>query len=201
MLGPAFVNPVRAAARSITIGLLLGSSGCLAVLHVLRSDLDPIARRLSEYATGQHAYLMTAVFYAMGLALVTLSLQLGTWKVAGAVRLVATLIAVAGVGLMLSGIFETGSDSALTELIHSRASGTSVLTLTVAAATYAVHPAFAQLRRWETATQIVVGMAVLAVIVSPILHNTRWSGIGQRCAWFTLTAWLLMTAWQLPTDR
>jgi hypothetical protein len=191
---------VRAAARGVTIALLVGCAGCLAVLHVLRSDLDPVARRLSEYANGPYHIVMTAVFYAMGLALVTLSLQLGASRVTGVVRLVAALIAVAGVGLVLSGVFETGSDSVLTELVHSRASGTAVLSLTIAAVLYATHPAFDAIRRWDGAVRIIVGVAVVAVVISPVLHDTRWSGIGQRLVWLSLTAWLLMTAWQLPTD-
>ena len=191
---------MRATARGVTLALMAGSVGCLAALHVLRSDLDPIVRRLSEYANGPYHVVMTAVFYAMGLALVTLSLQLGTSQATAAVRLVAVLIAVAGVGLVLSGIFETGSDSVLTELVHSRASGTAVLTLAGAAVLYATHPAFNDIRRWDTAVRIIVGLAVVAVLVSPVLHDTRWSGIGQRFVWLSLTAWLLMTAWQVPTD-
>jgi hypothetical membrane protein len=191
---------VRAVARGATIALLVGSAGSLAALHVLRSDLDPVARRLSEYANGPYHVVMTAVFYAMGLALVTLSLQLGASQATGATRLVAGLIAVAGAGLMLSGIFETGSGSELTELVHSRASGTAVLSLTVAAVLHATHPAFDDIRRWDTAVRIIVGVAVVAVLISPILHDTRWSGIGQRFVWLALTAWLLVTAWQLPAD-
>jgi hypothetical protein len=114
--------------------------------------------------------------------------------------LVAALLALAGVGLVLSGIFETGSDSALTELVHSRASGTAVLALTVAAVIWVAHPAFDVLRRWDTATRIVVGVAAVAVVISPLLHDTRWTGIAQRCVWLSLTVWLLMTAWQLPAD-
>jgi hypothetical membrane protein len=191
---------VRAVARGATIAFLVASAGSLAALHVLRSDLDPVARRLSEYANGPYHVVMEAVFYAMGLALVTLSLQLGTAQATGVARLVAALIAVAGAGLALSGIFETGSGSALTEIVHSRASGTAVLSLTVAAVLYATHPAFAAIRRWDTAVRIIVGVAVVAVLVSPILHDTRWSGIGQRFVWLTLTTWLLLTAWQLPSD-
>jgi hypothetical protein len=33
--------------------------------------------------------------------------------------------------------------------------------------------------------------------VSPILHDTAWTGLSQRLLWLTLLAWLLLTAWQL----
>lgn len=191
---------MRAAARGVTLALLIGSAGSLATLHVLRSDLDPVARRLSEYANGPYHNVMTAVFYAMGLALVTLSLQLGTSQVSGAARVVAGLVALAGVGLVLSGIFKTGTDSALTELLHSRASGTAVLALTVAAALYAIHPAFDDIRRWDLAIRTIAGVALMAVVISPILHDTQWSGLSQRVVWLTLMAWVFAMAWQLPTE-
>jgi hypothetical membrane protein len=189
---------VRAVARTITLALLLGSVGCLVALHVLRSDLDPIARRLSEYAAGPYSVLMTTVFYAMGLALAVVSAQFARPGTAAVWRLVAALIGVAGAGLVLSGIFRTGTGSMVVEIVHSRASATAVMALTAAAAISAIHPAFAALRRWDTA--VLIAVAVVAVIVSPILHDTRWSGISQRLVWFSLAAWLLMTTWRLPTE-
>jgi hypothetical membrane protein len=188
---------VRIAARIAVIALLLASVGCVLLLHVLRSDLDPIARRLSEYAIGPYGWLMTAAFFAMGVALMVLSLQVGaSASSTGIQRLAAPLIAVAGVGLILSGVFETATGSTLIEIIHSRASATSVLALTAAAVASSTHPAS---RRVDTAARVVTLVAVVALAISPILHDTPWTGIGQRFVWLALAAWLLITAWQLPT--
>jgi hypothetical membrane protein len=191
---------VRAATRTVTLALLFVSGGCLVALHMVRGDLDPIARRLSEYATGPYSFVMAAVFYATGLALLTLSAQVAGAGSAGVIRLAAALIALAGAGLVLSGVFRTGTDSMLVEIVHSRASGTSVIALTAAAALTSIHPAFDGLRRWDTAARLLTAVVVVAVVVSPILHATRWAGLSQRVVWFSLAAWLLMTAWHMPTD-
>lgn len=193
-VGAPRAQSVRTAARIATIALVLASVGCLLLLHVLRRDLDPVARRLSEYAVGPYGSLMTIAFFAMGCALMALSLQVGaSADSTGARRLMAPLTALAGVGLILSGIFKTATGSPLVEIIHSRASATSVLALTAAAVASST-------RRSGAAARVVTVVAVVAVAISPILHDTPWSGIGQRAVWLALAAWTLITAWQLPTD-
>jgi hypothetical membrane protein len=185
---------MRIAARITTIALLLISVGCLLLLHVLRSDLDPIEARLSEYAIGPYGWLMTTAFFAMGLALIALSLLIGaSGNSASIQRLVAPLVALAGVGLILSGIFETATGSPVIEIIHSRASATSVLALTAAAVASSTQPASG---RSGAAARLITLVAVVAVAISPILHDTPWSGIGQRVVWLALTVWLLITAWR-----
>jgi ABC-2 type transport system ATP-binding protein len=188
---------MRTAARIAAIALLLTSVGCLLLLHVLRSDLDPIEARLSEYAIGPYGALMTTAFLAMGLALIALSLLIGaSGNSAGVQRLVAPLIALAGVGLILSGIFETATGSPVIEVIHSRASATSVLALTAAAVASSTRRASG---RSGAVARVITLVAVVAVAISPILHDTPWSGIGQRVVWLALAAWLLITAWQQST--
>lgn len=189
----------KTAARMTTIGLLFASAGSLLLLHLLRRDLNPIERRLSEYAIGPYGVLMTAALFAMGLALGALSVQLAAARSASGIRrLVAPLIGVAGVGLILAGIFRTGTDSLLVEIIHSRASGAAVLALTGAAVASVTGPATGRQGR---ASRAVTVAAVVAVAIGPILHDTRWSGIGQRVVWLALAAWLLITAWQPRTDQ
>jgi hypothetical protein len=40
----------------------------IVVLHVLRSDLNPIQRPTSEYAVGPYGWLMTSAFFSMSVA-------------------------------------------------------------------------------------------------------------------------------------
>ena len=39
--------------------------------------------------------------------------------------------------------------------------------------------------------------AIVFGAISRILHETDWTGLGQRLLWLTLMGWLLVTAWQL----
>jgi hypothetical protein len=44
--------------------LVLGCFGAMVVLHVVRTDLDPVRQVMSEYANGRFGWFMTAAFYA-----------------------------------------------------------------------------------------------------------------------------------------
>ena len=57
--------------------LVLGYFGAMVMLHVVRTDLDPVRQVMSEYANGRFGWFMTAAFYAMGLACVALAVRLG----------------------------------------------------------------------------------------------------------------------------
>lgn len=61
--------PARVAAAS-PAGLLVA----LAVVHVLRPDLDPSWRPISEYALGAHGWLMTLAFGCWALGPIALAI-------------------------------------------------------------------------------------------------------------------------------
>jgi drug/metabolite transporter (DMT)-like permease len=183
------------------IGSLLASLGCVVALHLLRADLDPTAHRLSEYATGPYGWLMTAAFMLLGCALLALAVGLGSsgWA-RGWARWVPAMVALAGVGMIMSGIFETDSEvpPRPAEIVHSRASGTAFLALILAALLWSAAQTFA--RRPLRHTRVSAGLAVVVVVAgsaSPLLHHSRWTGVGQRVLCLALGAWLLLTAWQL----
>lgn len=57
----------QTAARVTVCGALLALL-CLGILHVLRPDLDPSRRMISEYALGAHGWLMTLCFASYAVA-------------------------------------------------------------------------------------------------------------------------------------
>ncbi len=59
------------------IVLVLACFGAMVLLHVVRTDLDPVRQVMSEYANGRFGWFMTAAFYAMGLACIALAVRLG----------------------------------------------------------------------------------------------------------------------------
>jgi NagD protein len=189
----------------VAVGLLLASSGCVVALHLLRRDLDPIAQRLSAYAIGPHGALMTAVFWLLGGGLLALAAALlGSPHTRGWARAVPALVAVAGVGLILSGVFRT--DPRIPpppgEILHTRVSVTGLLALVAATLLWSSHLLATHRSvpgaRASLALALVAGAAALA---GPPLHDTPWSGLGQRVLWLVLMAWLLLTAWQLVSGR
>jgi hypothetical protein len=107
----------------------------------------------------------------------------------------------AGVGSFVSGIFRTNvSDTG--EFVHSRASAMATLALVVLCLAYSIRAA---LHKPDAApdtrgTTLAQTAATLAAI-SPLLLDTRWTGLSQRLLWIALLAWLLRTAWHHPSLR
>jgi di/tricarboxylate transporter len=79
--------------------------GAMVVLHIVRTDLDPVRQVMSEYANGRFGWFMTAAFYAMGLACVALAVRLGRAIVRRRLSVaLRVLLGLGGLGLILAGV-------------------------------------------------------------------------------------------------
>lgn len=79
---------------------------CLAALHVVSPEFNPSWRMISEYALGQHAWLITAFFLLWGLSTALLSGLLwnvvtGPWAMVGVLLLV-----ISATGAAMGGLFD-----------------------------------------------------------------------------------------------
>ena len=182
--------------RKVTIVAVLFSVISVVVLHVVRPELSPVSHRLSEYANGPFGWMMTTAFVTLSCGLVAFGVVLrgmgGAHKFAWTIPATAML---AGVGMILSAVFETGG-SQISEIVHSRASAIAVVAVVVLALGYSISP----MGRAPGATPEPIGaaLALLAAALaaaSPLLHNTRWTGFGQRLLWLALITWLLRVTW------
>lgn len=185
-----------------SLGALLLTAACVGgvvLLHLRRPDLDPLRNVLSEYANGPLGVVMTAVFYAVGVACAALG-----WRLRQALRwwgVTATtpaLLVTAGVGMIVAGAFEVGLPNApdtVDETIHSLASIGAFVGLVVAMALFAV--ACGHDADWiafrPTAT-VLAGLAIVAAALSPLADGTSWTGVAQRVLAGTVVVWLLLTA-------
>ena len=88
-----------------------------------------------------------------------------------------------------------------TKRVHSLVSGSASLTLIAAA----VAASFLSSRRRPRPAMGPAGVLACVALalgaVSPVLHETVWTGLSQRLLWLTLMVWLLVTAWQLAPQR
>jgi len=169
---------------------------CVAVLHIVRTDLSPISTRLSEYASGPSGWLMATAFVTLACGIAALGLDL--WNGRGRDRsawFILSASSLAAVGTMFSGVFRTGA-SDISETIHSRASAVAVISIVALAL---VHSApFARDKSGVSSDPVGAGIALTAavlVMISPVLHHTRWTGLSQRLLWIAVATWLLRTAW------
>ena len=176
----------------VSIGLV-----CVMVLHLVpaRHDLSPIGARLSEYALGRCAPLMLAAFAASGVGIVGLAWALRRgrqWSHA-----VPALLASAGVGMVLSGIFPTDRlrSGATADAVHSSASALATVALIASALTWSV---WRPPRHRLDTTLAVLGAGLGAA--SPALHRSSITGLSQRLLWLTLLVWLIVTACRLTAS-
>ena len=188
--------------RTSSAALLVAAPTCVVALHVLSPDLEPRSRRLSEYANGPYGYLMTLAFLTLGAGLMALAVALHDrrrrvwlpWPVPPG-------FAIAGIGMVVSGLFPTdpGSANSMRETIHSQASGLASVALIVSAVLWLLGGRRRTPRRWQpspTAAWFAVAATALAV-ASPLLHRTTWTGLSQRALWAALFGWLAAVTWSL----
>lgn len=96
----------------------------LFVLHFIKPEIDPSWRFISEYALGDHGWLMNAAFIALGISFSSLYVAIKTfvWQtIAGKVG--AVLLLVSAAGLVLAGTFNTDP---ITASDHERTVGGTI---------------------------------------------------------------------------
>ena len=122
---------------ALSVALLAIGVAAVAVLHLMRRDLSPGGHRLSEYTLGHHGWLMVVAFVAIGTGL--LALTAAIVHASGRRRLVAALVAVAGIGMVVSGAFRTDTERSgeTADTVHSAASGLATMALIAAATLWA----------------------------------------------------------------
>ena len=190
-------RPTGASLAAIVLAVLC--FGAVMLLHVARGEIDPLRQVMSEYANGSHGQVMTVVFYAFGLAALALAFRLrNAITTRGATRVFPVLLAVSGVALIASGVFEVERalvPDSLEEVIHSNASVvafvlliTTMLLFSYACRTDARWWSF----RWTSmALAVAAGIAAMA---TPLTAGTGWSGAVQRVLSLTVLLWFLLTA-------
>jgi hypothetical protein len=198
---PPAAAPVAGAtgASLVAIVLAIVCFGAVMLLHIVRGEVDPLRRVMSEYANGSHGRVMTVVFYAFGLASLALAFRLrrGTER-HGITRLIPWLLAAAGVSLIASGVFEVERPlvpDTIEEVIHSEASIAAFVLLITAMLLLAL--ACRRDERWWAfrwpAAVLAVAAAVWAV-ATPLSAGTGWSGAVQRLLSLTVLLWFVLTA-------
>ena len=190
----------RATGASLAAIILVSLAfGAVMLLHVLRGEIDPMRRVMSEYANGSHGPIMTVVFYAFGLSSLAMAVRLRRAFESRAVsRLISVLLALAGLGLIASGVFEVERPlvpDTVEEMIHSNATVVA-FTLLIAAMLLFSAASRNDARWWTfrwTSTAIAVAAAV-AAMATPLTAESGWSGAVQRLLGGTVLLWFLLTA-------
>lgn len=192
--------PERATGASLAVIVAVSACfGAIALLHILRTDLDPVREVMSGYANGRFGAYMTAAFYLFGLAAMALAVRLRrALRGDRGAAAVPILLALAGLCLLLAGVFEVERPlvpDTLEEVIHSDAALAGFALMITAMLVFAV--VIRSDPRWVGFRRRAMGLAIAAAVAgaaSPFADKTPWSGIAQRVLGLAVVLWLLLTA-------
>jgi hypothetical protein len=177
---------------AIAVALMAGFLNCVAIMHVVRSDLDPVRHFLSEYATGKFGCLMIAGMIMAGLGSMTLSIAL--WRaVTPSFWLLLSCCGsmVAGLGYVAAGVFvadpprldDVALPPSITEILHGVTSGNAAFFATMV---FLVLPlAFWHCPRWRSLFWQSAAAACLVFTLHSMISRLP-GGLGQRL-------WVIMT--------
>lgn len=177
---------------------LLCFSGVM-LLHVVRGDIDPLRRVMSDYANGSQGPIMTVVFYAFGLSSLALAFRLRRAIPRSLVaRAVPVLMALAGVSLIAAGVFEVERPlvpDTVEEVIHSNAS-IAAFVLLISSMLLFSFVCWTDARWWSFRwISLLLALAAgAAAAATPLTEQSGWSGAVQRMLGASVLLWFLLAA-------
>lgn len=172
----------------------------VVTLHIVQRDhYDPANQAMSELALGRYGFLMDAAFVVFGAGL--LALALGLRRTIPRAAAGPALLAVVGVLIALSGVFQaslSGAPVTTESVIHEILGVTAFVTIMVAMGSCAWR--FRRDPRWWPFALPTAAWAVLALAAFFLvpLEVTAF-GIAQRLFVSTWLSWTLVTALRLRT--
>ncbi len=184
----------------------------LALLHLLKPELDPSWHVISEYAIGRYGFLMVLAFLTLAFSLITLFVALRSQLRTIVGRIGLGLLLLSAVGMTIAGIFITdpitASGSARTMQGNLHEIG-ALLDLTPIAALFISlslvrNPTWASARRTLLWTAFLPLLGLLVFIVSTAVMLPQNDGkfgpevlIGwpNRFLIITYCVWLMSIAW------
>jgi Protein of unknown function (DUF998) len=185
----------------------------LAALHLIKPELDPSWRFISEYAIGDFGWIMALAFlsFAVGYVALFIAIRSQTRTISGRIGLALLLVSAAG--LAIAGVFTTDPITASKDVttttgnLHSLG-GTLGIAMPIAAAliswNLARNPVWSVARRSLLFT---AGLAVVAFLVSSVSSGVMLSqhdgkfgpevlvGWPNRLEVLAYSVWLMTVAW------
>jgi hypothetical protein len=178
---------VKSRLPAVTIALSAAHLIVLALLHLLRTDVDTVNRPTSDYAHGSFGWLLPAATVAVGLAALTLAVTVRP-EVRGTVGQIGVgMLVFFGVAKLVQAFFPVDRPGQVTSAgaVHDSLGDVTFFILPVAAVCVAV----ALQARWSFG--LAVALALAAVLV---LSGAVGFGVAERIYLVLGSGWLLVTA-------
>ncbi|HEV2744116.1 MAG TPA: DUF998 domain-containing protein [Rubrobacter sp.] len=171
----------------------------VAVAHLLRPDIDPVSRPVSDYAVGPFGPFVGAAIFALGVGSLALALGLRLGIAPpGRSRAGLLLLAFYGVGQLGVAIFPIDAESVQTAtgLLHNIAGNISFFCFPPAAILLSV--GMGKNERWRYLKRPALALALIvlveAILVMVSANVVGGFGIAQRLFLLTTVLWMLLAA-------
>jgi Protein of unknown function (DUF998) len=190
----------RATGASLVAVICVAVTFCgIMVMHAVRSDVDPLHDVMSHYANGSRGLVMSVVFYAFGACALALGFRLRTAiDHPGITRAFPVLLALAGLSLIIAGVFEVDRPLApqtIQEVLHSNSAVGAFVMLIVAMLLFSV--ACRGDDRWWSVRWVSMGLAAIATaaaVATQLAGDSGYSGAVQRMLAGAVLGWFVLTA-------
>lgn len=211
MTANASGQPVAAA--RVALGACMLFVVLLALLHVVKPELDPSWHFISEYAIGEYGWLMGLAFFSLAIAYVALVIALAPHLRRFGGRIGLALLVVGAAGLVLAAIFPmdplmASPDATTTSGKLHNLGGTLGIALPVGAAVItwrlSKDPAWASARRpiaWAGIAVVVTSIATMVAFGVLLSRSDGRFGPGVPIGWPNRLDILVGCAWLLVVAR
>ena len=185
---------------SLTIAGATVALGALAILHLVRPDVEPSSHMISEYAIGSHGYLMTLSFAAFAISSVSLFFALLRSARGVLGRVGHGFLLLAATGLAIGAAFATDPSTTNQEAMSysGKMHGVGFMIGVPSQLLAALCLSLALRRRpaWAAVPLLTIALVVWAAlaIMVPLLVQQRFFGIPNRVFMVTYGVWLILAA-------
>lgn len=185
----------------------------LASLHILKPELDPSWRFISEYANGEYGWMMTLAFLSLGFGCLSLFVAIMTQVRTLAGKFGLLLLLITSAGMAIAGIFPTdpittGRDAMTSNgKLHELGAMLDLMPFAAPFISWSLakhNPGWVSARRAlaRTAWLPLLGLVVFMMSVTFMLPSNGNFGPDVLVGWpnrmliLTYCIWLVTTAWQ-----
>jgi hypothetical protein len=188
--------------------------GLFAVLHVLKPELDPSWRMGSEYAIGQHGWVMQVAMVALALSCAALfaalrsEIETAGGKIALGLLLVTAAALIVGGAFVVDPITTKPADMTTHGMLHSAAGTIFILGFPIAGVL--LGHSLGRRQAWRSARQSIrwtahlmsICVALTLVHIIAVQSSGRvfgpgsWNGWLNRLTVLSFCAWLMTVSWQ-----
>ena len=198
---------------AISLGAIVAFVGLVMVLHVIKPELDPSWRFLSEYGIGSHGGLMTVAFFSWATSCVALFAALREDLLTRSGRIGRVVLLAVGLSLIMAGLFAQDPITAKTDeltthgTLHAVASmigipGIPMAALLISWSLTRHNPAWLPRRRGLMGMAHLTWLSLIAMLVYLAVAVPRAGGFGPDvlAGWMNRLVVLTYCAWQVAVS-